>query len=162
MQRKTRPNNIAKPKATAKTGTNRSLGSHVFDYGPKNAADQMATTWEQIIIHDGTSLGEDIGNELRNEKSTTIPKPKIPEDLVDKYTEEVERKSSQKDWMIQAKGVALKAIQLKLVGKQGSELITLAVQEAELKNDIKQLQYEIDNPPSIELKGTDKVEYDAK
>jgi len=30
------------------------LGSHVFDYGSKGAADQMATTWEQIIIYVGT------------------------------------------------------------------------------------------------------------
>jgi hypothetical protein len=50
------------------------LGNHVFDYGPKGAADQMATTWEQINIYVGTKFGEEITNTLRNGKEEPIPK----------------------------------------------------------------------------------------
>ena len=64
----------AKPsKDSTKTGACKSLDAHVFDYGPKNAADQMATTWEQIVIHVGTNMGEDISNELRNRKRESFP-----------------------------------------------------------------------------------------
>ena len=40
------------------------LGNHVFDYVQKVAADQMRTTWENIINHFGTIYGHDISNEL--------------------------------------------------------------------------------------------------
>ena len=47
-------------KSTKNIGANKTLGTHVFDYGSKGVADQMITTWEQIVIHVGTIMGEDI------------------------------------------------------------------------------------------------------
>lgn len=67
-------------KPTTKAGANKTLGSHVFDYGNKNAADQMATTWENIIVLAGSTMGEDICNELRNEKAVIIPRPTVPQE----------------------------------------------------------------------------------
>jgi hypothetical protein len=55
-------------KPTSSRGACADLGNHVFDYGPKGAADQMATTWEQINIYVGTKFGEEITNTLRNGK----------------------------------------------------------------------------------------------
>ena len=59
--RKPRPTSArATTKPTTKAGANKTLGGHVFDYGSKNAADQMATTWENIIVLVGSTMGEDI------------------------------------------------------------------------------------------------------
>ena len=56
----------------AKKGLRTSLGTNVFDYGQKNVADQMRTTWEKLVQHVGTSYGQDISNELQNKTTVTI------------------------------------------------------------------------------------------
>ncbi len=58
------------------------LGSHVFDYAQKGAADQMRTTWEKIVHHVGTIYGHDISNELLNKKTVVIDKPVHPQDVL--------------------------------------------------------------------------------
>jgi hypothetical protein len=47
------------------------LGTNVFDYGQKYAADQMRTSWEKLAQFVGTNYGQDISNELQN-KITVI------------------------------------------------------------------------------------------
>jgi hypothetical protein len=42
------------------------IGTHVFDYGQKSAADQMSTSWEKLVQYVGTNYGQDINNELQN------------------------------------------------------------------------------------------------
>jgi hypothetical protein len=73
--------------ATAKhRGLYSALGSHVFDYGQKAAADQMRTTWEKIFHHMGTIYGHDISNEqLLNKKTVTISEPEYTQDILDKH-----------------------------------------------------------------------------
>jgi hypothetical protein len=83
-------------KPTTKVGANKTLGGHVFDYDTKNAADQMATTWENIIVLAGISMGEDSCNELRNERPVTIPRPTIPQDAQDAHNAEMNRFSTKK------------------------------------------------------------------
>jgi len=51
--------------STTKKGLCATLGSHVFDYGHKAAADQMRTTWEKVVQMVGTDYGQDICNELQ-------------------------------------------------------------------------------------------------
>ena len=70
-------------KTSAKAGANKALGGHVFDYGNKNAPDQMATTWENIVVWAGSTMGKDICNELRNERPVTILRPVISSERVD-------------------------------------------------------------------------------
>ncbi|MGL5935066.1 MAG: hypothetical protein ACRCZI_05535, partial [Cetobacterium sp.] len=155
----------ATTKPNAKTGANKTLGGHVFDYGTKNAADQMATTWENIILLAGSTLGEDICNELRNEKPAYIPKPVIPEHAAEAHDTEIHRRNAQKERLIAAKKTALTAIQSTISKTnldETQELATLSVQEAELENEIEQLRYEIDNPPAVELRGAEKAEYDGE
>ena len=50
-----------------KTGATKELGSHIYDYGSKAAADQMKTTTEQIVLHAGSKFGEDISTESEPE-----------------------------------------------------------------------------------------------
>ena len=148
---------------STKTGSCKSLGTHVFDYGPKNAADQMATTWEQIVIHVGTNMGEDISNELRNRKETIIPKPEIPPDVVARYEAEVQRKARQLERTRAGNVTALVAIQAALVTEDDNvKLADLAIKEAELENRIADIQHLIDNPPAIELTGQDRTEFEGR
>jgi hypothetical protein len=42
------------------------LGTNVFDYGQKYAADQMCTPWKKRVQYVGTNYGQDINNELQN------------------------------------------------------------------------------------------------
>jgi hypothetical protein len=46
----------------AKRGWCTSLGTNVFDYGQKSAADQMRTSWENFVQYVGTNYGQDIKN----------------------------------------------------------------------------------------------------
>ena len=49
----------------AKKGLCVTLGTNVFDYGTKGAADQMRTSWEKLVQYVGTNYGQDISNELQ-------------------------------------------------------------------------------------------------
>jgi hypothetical protein len=40
------------------------LGTNVFGYGQKSAADQMRTSWEKLAQYVRTNYGQDISNEL--------------------------------------------------------------------------------------------------
>ena len=145
------------------TGACKALGFHVFDYGPKDAADQMANTWEQIIIHTGTTLGEDIRNELRNRKKVNLPKPGLPPTAVEAHEAAVKLYKLQKEKMITAKAAAINTIDTAILNtKDAVEIAKLTINKAELENDIAQLQHELDNPPKIKLEGEEKAEYDAQ
>jgi hypothetical protein len=152
-------------KPNSKAGANKSLGVHVFDYGTKNAANQMATTWEAIIVLAGSTMGEDICNELRNEKQIIIPKPKIPLEAEEAHELETNRRNAQKGRLQSTNITALEAIEAAILATapdNQQQLATLSVQRAELENEIEQLQHEMDNPPPVELKGPEKVEYDGE
>jgi len=59
----------------SKSGLCTTLGSNVFDYGHKAAADQMRTSWEKLVQYVGTNYGQDISNELQNKLTVTIAEP---------------------------------------------------------------------------------------
>ena len=50
--------------STRQVGLCKELGSNVFDYGSKGAADQMRQSWEKLCQYVGTDMSEDIANEL--------------------------------------------------------------------------------------------------
>jgi len=58
---------------TSKSGLCTTLGTHIFDFGHKAAADQMRTTWEKLVQYVGTTYGQDISNELQNKATVTLP-----------------------------------------------------------------------------------------
>ena len=59
----------------SKSGLCSALGSNVFDYGHKAAADQMRTSWEKVVQYVGTNYGQDISNELQDKITVTLPEP---------------------------------------------------------------------------------------
>jgi hypothetical protein len=61
------------------TGACAELGVHIFDFGPPEAAEQMATTWERLEVHVGREYNEDIRIELRTGREVVIPEPQCKE-----------------------------------------------------------------------------------
>ncbi len=59
---------------TGKCGLCAALGTNVFDYGHKAAANQMRT-WEKLVQYYGTNYGQDICNELQNKLTVTLAQP---------------------------------------------------------------------------------------
>lgn len=62
-------------RSVSKKGLCEALGNHVFDYGHKACADQMRTSWEKLVQYVGTTMGQDISNELQNKVIVTIAEP---------------------------------------------------------------------------------------
>jgi hypothetical protein len=51
------------------------LGTNVFDYGQKSAADQMRTSWEKLMQYVGTNYEQDINNQLKNKITVVLIEP---------------------------------------------------------------------------------------
>ena len=58
-----------------KKGLCSGLGSNVFDYGQKAAADQMRTSWEKLVQYVGTTFGSNISNKLQNKTTVVLQEP---------------------------------------------------------------------------------------
>ena len=70
-----RGHNYTGARKSNKTGLCAALGTSVFDYGHKAAADQMRTSWEKLAHYVGTTYGQDISNELENKSTVTLTEP---------------------------------------------------------------------------------------
>ena len=150
------------PVSQKKTGSQKELEHHVFDYGTKGAADQLSTTWEKIVTFVGTNMGEDIRNELRNEREVIIPTPGYSQEVQDRLEDEANRQERFNRRMRDAKRTALAAVETAILTPT-ADLISLAVKRAELENDIERLDHAIANPEEgVKLDPAEKVEYDSQ
>jgi hypothetical protein len=70
-----RGQNYTGARMVAKSGLCAALGNNVFDYGHREAADQMQTLWEKLVQLVGTNYGQDISNELQNMIPVKLTKP---------------------------------------------------------------------------------------
>jgi hypothetical protein len=59
----------------SKNGLCETFGGNVFDYGHKEAADQMRTSWEKLVQYVGATYGQDISNELQNKTTVILTEP---------------------------------------------------------------------------------------
>ena len=59
----------------SKKGLCAALSYNVFDYGQKNSANQMQTSWEKIVQYVGMTYGQDISNELQNKTVLALQEP---------------------------------------------------------------------------------------
>jgi hypothetical protein len=62
------------------------LGTNVFDYGQKSAADQMCTSWEKLVQYVGTNYGQDINNELQNKVWVVLNEPVHTDDVLARHS----------------------------------------------------------------------------
>jgi hypothetical protein len=70
----------------AKRGMCTNLGTNVFDYGQKSAADQMRTSWEKLVQYVGTNYGQDIINELQNKVWVVLTEPVHTDDVLARHS----------------------------------------------------------------------------
>jgi hypothetical protein len=69
----------------AKRGMCTNLGTNVFDYGQKFAADQMRTSWEKLVQYIGTNYGQDINKELQNKVWFVLTEPVHTNDVLARH-----------------------------------------------------------------------------
>jgi hypothetical protein len=70
-----RGQNYSGTSKASKRGLCTTLGNNVFNYGHKAAADQIQTSWENLVQYDGTKYRQDISNELQNKVYVILAKP---------------------------------------------------------------------------------------
>jgi hypothetical protein len=69
----------------ARKGLCANLGTNVFDYGQKSAADQMRNSWEKLAQYVRTNYGQDISNELQNKITVILVEPVHTDDALLKH-----------------------------------------------------------------------------
>jgi hypothetical protein len=62
------------------------LGTNVFDYGQKSAADQVQTSWEKLVQYVGTNYGQDINNKLQNKVWVILTEPAHTDDVLARHS----------------------------------------------------------------------------
>jgi hypothetical protein len=70
----------------ARKGLCANLGTNVFDYGQKSAADQMRTSWEKLAQYVVTNYGQHISNELQNKITVILFEPAQTDDMLLKHS----------------------------------------------------------------------------
>jgi hypothetical protein len=70
----------------AKRGLCTNLGTNVFDYGQKSAADQMRTSWEKLVQYVGTKYGQDINKKLQNKIWVVLTEPVHTNDVLSRHS----------------------------------------------------------------------------
>ena len=84
------------PATSAKAkGLCAALGNHVFEYGQKESADQVRTTWDKVVQYSGTIYGHDISNELQNKKTLVIQEPEYSQDTLTEHADATQRRIEQ-------------------------------------------------------------------
>jgi hypothetical protein len=70
----------------AKRGLCTNIGTNVFDYGQKSAADQMCTSWVKLVQYVGTNYGQDINNKFQNKVWVVLAEPLHTDDVIARHS----------------------------------------------------------------------------
>jgi hypothetical protein len=103
------------PQPARRVGACDKLGGHVFDYGTKDSADLLTTSWDALTIHAGTNYNEDIKMELENCTETIIPEPQFSEELTKAHEEKWEQQKTRLEQILRAKEQAETVARAKLI-----------------------------------------------
>jgi hypothetical protein len=132
------------------------LGSHVFDYGQKGAADNMRTTWEKVVHHVGTIYGHDISNELQNRKFIIIDEPRHTKEVLEKHADKETRRITQQARLSRARQLERSALRTAVgVGTDLTAPRMLAV----LENEIEESEYQATLDLPIKLTDEESTHY---
>ena len=140
--------------SSRQTGLNKDLGTNVFTYGTKGAADQMRTTWEKICQYVGTEMGEDIANELRNETTVMIDEPTHTEAIQNRHQQRQHIVTTARNNIQAARRTKLAALEAMDAADQDPVVI------ATLQNDIENGEFELQQPVPIKLTADEKTQYE--
>ena len=70
-----RGHNYSGTSSTTKGGFCNALGTSVFNYDQKSAADQTRSSWEKLVQYVGMNYGKDISNKLQNKITVNLVEP---------------------------------------------------------------------------------------
>jgi hypothetical protein len=132
---------------TTKKGMCANLGTNVFDYGQKSAADLMRTSWEKLVQYVGTNYGQDISNELQNKIYVDIIEPVHSAEVLRKHGfREAMIRSGQRN-IQQARQAQEKIIEAAVLAKDPDAPMKLEI----LQNEIAQGDFSSSNEVTMEL-----------
>ena len=140
--------------STRQVGLCKELGSNVFDYGSKGAADQMRQSWEKLCQCVGTDMSEDIANELRNETRVVIEVPTHTDDVMARHQTRETVIEANRFNLQNARNATLQA----MTELPEDEQDVLAI--AKLENEIALGDLELNEPVPIQLTADEKTQYD--
>ena len=121
------------------------LGPHVFDYGNRNAADQMSVTYEKIVSYVGSIHGTDISNKLLNRTKVVLDEPEYTQATLDIHAAAELRRTAQEARMSTARQASLAALQLLVTGGDA----TAAIKVAQLQTEIEEAAIQAAQPLPI-------------
>jgi hypothetical protein len=140
----------------AKRGLCTNLGTNVFDYVQKSAADQMRTSWEKLVQYAGTNYGQDINNELQNKVWVVLTEPVHTNDVLARHSvREVMIRNGQMN--IQQARQAQESI-LKAALQAGTDM-DAPMRLATLQNDIAQGEFTTSIEVPVVLTDSEKTQF---
>jgi len=135
----------------SKKGLCSALGSNVFDYGSKGAADQINTSLEKLVQYIGTTYGQDISNELQNKVEVVIPEPTHSADVLARHT-------AREQMIRQAQANLRMAREGQLTLLRASTDPEAPLKVAVLENEMAQADFEANEPIPIKLTDSEKTQ----
>jgi hypothetical protein len=140
---------------TTKKGLCDNLGTNVFDYGQKSAADLMHTSWEKLVQYVGTNYGQDISNELQNNISVDIIEPVHSSKVLREHgLREAMIRSVQRN-IQRARQAREKILEAAVLAKDPDAPMKLAI----LQNEIYQGDFLSSNEVAMELNDSEKTQF---
>ena len=151
-----RGNNYTSAGSHVKKGLCAALGTHVFDYGGKGAADQMRTSWEKMTEHVGATYSQDIRNELENKATVTLPEPTHTAEVLARHTTREAMVRTGQTNLQQARRVRETLLNQAVVDGTDAEA---PMDLAYLQNEIAQAEFEMAQDVAIEMTDQEKTRY---
>ena len=145
-----------------KTGLNKDLEGNIFDLGERSSADLMRTTQIKIAQYIGTLYGGDIMGELETKTEFVAAAPEYPQSVKDKRSKHEKMvRANQKNTLetLQKKQKRLETKIKALPSTDVDALDKLEEQLAEVENDIRKTEYEIDSEVEIPMTEEEKGEW---
>jgi hypothetical protein len=140
----------------AKRGMCTNLGTNVFDYGQKSAADQMRTLWEKLVQYVGTNYVQDINNKLQKKVWVVLTEPVHTNDVLSRHgVKEVMIRNCQLN--IQRARLAQETI-LKATVQAGTDM-EAQMRLAVLQNEIAQGKFSANIKVPVELADSEKTQF---
>jgi hypothetical protein len=141
----------------ARKGLCTNLGTNVFDYRQKSAADQMRTSFEKLVQCVGRNYGQDISNELQNKIDVILVEPVHADDVLTRHgVREVMMRSGQ--------------LNIQQAWKTQENILRAAVEKCEdmdalmklqiLQNEIAQGKFAVNIEVPVELNDSKKTQFE--
>jgi hypothetical protein len=140
---------------TKKKGLCANIGTNVFYYGQKSAANLMRTSWDKLVQYVCTNYGQDISNELQNKISVDIIEPVHSAEVLRKHGLREAMIRSGKRNIQRARQAQEKILEAAVLAKDPDAPMKLAI----LQNEISQGDFLSSNEVAMELNDSEKTQF---